>query len=78
MGICESTFRYIGDMTPNNDNGNFNCFKNEIYPVELKLNKKNIGMQNANVLNIDVKLQNGSFLLGELDKTKFFNFDVIK
>ena len=44
------TFRYIDDITPLNDKGNFEKYFSQIYPPELELNRENVGFKSATVL----------------------------
>ena len=46
------TFRYIDDISPLNDNGNFEKYKSQIYPDDLELNRENTGFKLASVLRL--------------------------
>lgn len=73
-----NTCRYIDDVTPLNDKGNFSRFKKDIYPPDLLLIKENEGIKDAAVLDIYLQISNGKFLSGVFDKTDRFNFSVNK
>ena len=80
-GIARSlnhTFRYIDDVTPINDSGNFQKHMNEIYPADLILTKENIGTQSATVLDLGIEIHDGKFDITVYDKTNNFNFKVVK
>ena len=64
-----NTCRYIDDVTPLNDKGNFSRFKKDIYPPDLLLIKENEGIKDAAVLDIYLQISNGKFLSGVFDKT---------
>ena len=72
------TYRYIDDVTPINDGGNFSQFKNQIYPSDLILTKENNGNHSATVLDLDISIENGMFNVSVFDKTDGFNFEVVK
>ena len=38
-------FRFIDDISPLNDKGNFDKYKSQIYPSDLELNKENTGFK---------------------------------
>ena len=73
-----NTFRYIDDISPINDKGNFLKYKSEIYPQELELSKENIGTTEATILDLIVKIENGKFNIGIYDKTDNYDFEVVK
>ena len=70
------TFRYIDDITPLNDKGNFEKYFTQIYPPELELNRENVGFKSATVLEMDVNVVDNKFLVGVYDKRDSFNFEV--
>ena len=70
------TFRYIDDISPFNDKGNFKRYIPEIYRPELELNKENVGNQQASVLEIDISVKEGKFITGVYDKRDDFTFKV--
>ena len=72
------TFRYIDDVTPINDGGNFWKHIDKIYPADLVLTKENIGNQSATVLDLDIQIHENNFHISIYDKTNNFNFKVVK
>ena len=72
------TFRYIDDITPLNDKGNFEKYFSQIYPSELELNRENIGFKSATVLELDVNVVDNRFQVGVYDKRDSFNFEVFR
>ena len=81
FGLAKSlnrTFRYIDDVTPINDNGNFSKYLTEIYPPDLILTKENVGTLSATVLDLEVQINNNKFDISVYDKTDKFGFHVIK
>ena len=72
------TFRYIDDVSPINDNGNFSKFKDQIYPSDLILSKENVGTLSATVLDLNISIINDKFQVSVFDKTDNFSFDVVK
>ena len=73
-----NTFRYIDDISPINDKGNFIKYKSEIYPKELELSKENLGTTEATILDLNIKIENDKFNIGIYDKTDNYNFKVVK
>jgi hypothetical protein len=69
-----NTFRYIDDITSVNDGGVFENVYKEIYPESLTLKKMNDNDQEANVLDIKVKIRNGKFICSVYDKRDDFPF----
>lgn len=72
------THRYIDDVSPLCDRGNFVKCISEIYRPELTLNKENISTGAASVLEIDITVLNGRFVTGIYDKRDSFGFNVIR
>lgn len=72
------TFRYIDDVSPINDLGNFSKHIKDIYPGDLILTKENIGSKNANVLDLQIDVLDNQFDIQVYDKTNNFNFEVFK
>lgn len=54
-------FRYIDDLISLNDKGLFDKIFADIYPDVLKLNNTNITADNANYLDMNIKINNGKF-----------------
>ena len=80
-GVAKSlnyTFRYIDDVTPINDKGNFCRYMNDIYPPDLVLSKENIGTYSATVLDLDINIKENKFEVSVFDKTNSFSFNVVK
>ena len=72
------TFRYIDDVTPINDLGNFSKHINKIYPNDLILTKENTGSKIANVLDLNIQIFSNKFDIKVYDKTDNFTFEVFK
>jgi hypothetical protein len=72
--MLNHTFRYIDDITNINDGGIFERKHQEIYPNSLTLKKMNATDQEANVLDINVKIKNGKFECKVYDKREEFSF----
>ena len=72
------TFRYIDDISPLNDNGNFDRYRSQIYPVDLELNRENNGYNSASVLEMQIDIIEDKFKVGVFDKRDSFNFKVFR
>ena len=71
-------FRFIDDLSVINDGGEFeNNFKN-IYPPELELNKENLNSSEASFLDLQIRIENGKFLVGLFDKRDGFPFNIVR
>lgn len=73
-----NTFRYIDDVTPLNDKGNFSKYYKDIYPSDLLLSKENEGTKEAAVLDVYLQVNDGKYLTRVFDKTDSFNFSINK
>ena len=71
------THRFIDDVNPKNDNGNFGKFVKDIYPPELKVTKENEGNQATSFLEIDMNIKDKKFVTKVYDKRDAFNFTIV-
>ena len=72
------TFRYIDDISPLNDNGNFEKYKSQIYPEDLELNRENVGFKSASVLEMQIDIIGEKFQVNVYDKRDSFDFQVFR
>ena len=72
------TFRYIDDISPLNDNGNFEKYKSQIYPDDLELNRENTGFKSASVLEMQIDIIGDKFQVNVYDKRDSFGFQVFR
>lgn len=70
-------FRYIDDLTCINTDGVFEKARKEIYPECMVLNKENAGDRYANVLDINITINEGRLVKSLYDKRDAFNFDIV-
>ena len=68
------TFRFIDDISPLNDKGNFDKYKSQIYPSDLELNRENIGFKSASVLEMKIDIIGEKFNVSVYDKRDSFGF----
>ena len=73
-----SVFRYIDDLLALNDGHAFESFHHEIYPEELELTKENDSVSETNFLDLNIKIENGSFNTKLYDKRNDFGFDITR
>ena len=71
------TFRLIDDITYINSDGHFNSLVHKIYPSSLVLNKENSIDLEANVLDLDICVVDGTFKTNIYDKRDHFKFPVV-
>ena len=71
------TFRYIDDITLLNDMGKFKHLYTQIYPQNLELKKVNHHIKEADVLDLNVKINNKKFIYETYDKRRNFNFEIV-
>lgn len=71
-----NTSRYLDDIL-NLDNPNFSNYISEIYPTELQLNKANTHDSEADFLDLNIKITNGSVCTKIYDKRDDYNFDIV-
>ena len=72
------TFRFIDDISPLNDKGNFDKYKSQIYPSDLELNRENIGFKSASVLEMKIDIIGEKFNVSVYDKRDSFGFEVFR
>ena len=72
------THRYIDDISPLNDKGNFEKYKEQIYPPELILLKQNTNINSASVLELQIDIVEEKFMTGIFDKRNEFPFEVCR
>ena len=71
-------FRFIDNLNAIIDGGEFgNNFK-DIYPEELKLNTENLVYLEASFLDLQIKFEDGKFIVGLLDKRDHFPFRIVR
>ena len=75
--FTEYNSRYIDDLLSLNDLGYIERVYNDIYPVDMKLNKTNILSTSANYLDVHIEIIDGKFITSIYDKRKDFNFKII-
>ena len=75
-----NTYRFIDDLTPLNDNGEFERSKSEIYPQELECKKENDGLLEATFLDLEASIipEEGRFDYHLYDKRDGFNFFIVR
>lgn len=69
-------YRYQDDCIVFNDNDTFMNKWREIYPVEMQLDKTNIG-NSCTFLDLSISIQDGKFTYKSYDKRLAFNFEII-
>ena len=72
------THRYIDDISPLNDRGNFEKFRQDIYPPELILVKQNNSEMSASVLDIQIDVVENKFQTKVFDKRDDFPFNICR
>ena len=73
-----NTFRLIDDITTVNSDGVFQEHVNKIYPDSLKLNKENEVDTKAHVLDLDISIEEGHFIVRVYDKRDDFPFKIVQ
>ena len=58
--------------------GEFESSYSNIYPKELQLGKENTDKHEASFLDLDIKIKNGKFHFGLLDKRDSFPFSIVR
>ena len=71
-------FRFQDDLAAVNDDGEFDKNINNIYPEELELKKENVGLKEADYLDLHINIINKQFSLKLYDKRDAFNFDIVR
>ena len=76
----EHTHRYLDDINPKNNFGNFAKFKDSIYAPGLQINKENIGTTHTSMLDIDMHIDTNTqiFTTNLYDKRNSFGFPIVK
>ena len=73
-----NTFRLIDDITSVNSDGVFQEHVGNIYPDSLVLNKENVEDTRAHVLDLDISVVDGRFIVGVFDKRDEFPFKIVQ
>ena len=71
--LC-NIFRFIDDLNSINDGGEFESNYSNVYPEELQLGKENTDKHEASLLDLNIKIKDGSFILVSLTKEIHFLF----
>ena len=76
----EHTHRYLDDINPKNNFGNFAKFKDSIYAPGLQINKENTGSSHTSMLdiNMDIDPTFQTFSTYLYDKRNSFGFPIVK
>ena len=76
----ENTHRYLDDINPKNNFGNFAKFKDTIYAPGLVINKENDGTYHTSMLDIDMTIDPSTkqFTTKLYDKRNSFGFPIVK
>ena len=61
-----NTFRLIDDISTLNSDGVFQELAREIYPSSLILNKENVNDNEADILDLNISLKDGKFMINEI------------
>ena len=72
-----ATKRFIDDVAPINDGGEFGRSFSDIYPPELELKLESTGNK-ATFLNLDIEIENGIFRYKLFDKRDEFPFSIVR
>ena len=75
-----NTYRFIDDLSPLNDHGEFERSIAEIYPPELACKKENDGQLDATFLDLEAAInpEEGQFSYHLFDKRDNFNFFIVR
>ena len=73
-----NTFRLIDDITSVNSDGVFQEHVDNIYPDSLILNKENVVDTSAHVLDLNIDIIEGKFVVGVYDKREDFPFKIVQ
>ena len=76
--LRSKSYRFIDDISPLNDKGNFDKYKSQIYPSDLELNKENTGFKSASVLEMKIDIIGEKFNVSVYDKRDSFGFEVFR
>ena len=72
------TFRLIDDISTLNSDGTFQELFPQIYPISLTLNKENVVDMAADVLDLNISIKDGKFIVNVYDKRDKFKFLVVR
>ena len=75
--LC-NIFRFIDDLNSISDGGEFESSYSNIYPKELQLGKENTDKHEASFLDLYIKIKDGKFHFGLLDKIDSFPFSIVR
>ena len=73
-----NTFRLIDDITTINSDGVFQEHVSNIYPESLILNKENTEDTSAHVLDLNISIVEGSFVVEVYNKRDDFRFEIVQ
>ena len=71
-------FRFIDDLNSINDGGEFESNYSNIYPEELQLGKENTDKHETSFLDLNIKIKDGQFYFGLIDKRDSFTFSIVR
>ena len=72
------TFRLIDDISTINSDGFFQELFSHIYPSSLTLNKENVNDMSADILDLNITIEDGKFITNVYDKRDKFKFLVVR
>ena len=75
--LC-NIFRFIDDLNSINDGGKFESSYCNIYPEESYLGKENTEKHEARFLDLAIKIKDGKFHFGLVDKRDSFPFPIVR
>ena len=75
--LC-NIFRFIDDLNSISDGREFESSQSNIYPEELQPRKENTEKHEASFLDLNIKMKDGKFHFGLLDKRDSFPFSIIR
>ena len=71
--LC-NIFRFIDDLNTISDGGEFESSYSNIYTEELQLGKEYTDKHEASFLDLNIKIKDGKFQFGLIDKRDYFLF----
>ena len=75
--LC-NIFRYVGDLNPINDGGEFESNYSNIYSEELQLDEENTDKLETSFLDLNIKIKDEKFHFGLFDKRDSFPFSIVR